>query len=222
MSSNKKGFPSDLQDLWDELSKDVTLLHARWIIFKQLYATDEERVALFNKIAGTFFGLLKGILIDDIILGLSRLTDPPKSMRHENLVLEQLIKKLDSATHSSLAASLQKQLDELKKVCEPIRKNRNRRIAHADLKTALAVDSSVVLGIPLETFEEAFKRVRGYMNHFEEYVNGGSPTAFDHVWMRDDANSLVSALEAAMNYWTALREDLIPLEFQRKGHQRDV
>lgn len=203
MTSAVKNLPPDSQEVFDALWQEVVGLHTRWIIFKQLYATDENRVALLNKVAGTFFAHLQGILIDDIILCLSRLTDPPQFGKRENLALEQLIEKLDPAKHSPLAASLKQQLQNLQEVCKPFRQNRNRRIAHSDLDTVLVAETS--RGILYDTTAEAVERIGRYMNTYVAHFQDVSKTAFDQVWLKDDSNSLVSALEAATKYWAEQR-----------------
>ena len=42
-------------EVYDALKKNLTLLHGRWKIYRQLYGTSSERVDLLNHSASTFF-----------------------------------------------------------------------------------------------------------------------------------------------------------------------
>ena len=68
-----------LAEFYIELDNEVSWLHAKYTIFRQLYATSQGRIDLFSNMAPSFFRILYNVLIDDILLSLSRLTDPPET-----------------------------------------------------------------------------------------------------------------------------------------------
>src|SRR5258708_12664398 len=71
-----------------QLEKSVITLNAKWNQFIELYATSENTVELLNKTANWFFKTFQRVLMDDILLSICRLTDPPEMGRHhQNLSL---------------------------------------------------------------------------------------------------------------------------------------
>lgn len=168
-------------------------------MYRQLYGTNPERIGLLNESAGTFFNQLQWILLNDTVLALSRLTDPPESFGRDNLVLAQLIKKLDPERHKDIIGKLEERLQEVGNLAAPFRKIRNRRIAHADLMTALKIDPDPLPGISREIVETALKSIRDFMDEFESWFCE-SEMVYEHFVMDADGESLVWQLKRAADY----------------------
>lgn len=118
-------FPDDVVPIFERLQDDLVWLHGRWKLYRHLYGVSELRIELLNETASSFFHQLQNTLLDDVILSISRMTEKKKVAGRENLVLAQLIQKLDESEFSDLLSRLEKQLDEIEKACEPLRKNRH-------------------------------------------------------------------------------------------------
>ena len=80
----------ELGPLYNELSDELVWLHAKWKQYRQLFGYSEERADLLNKASGYFFKIIQDALWDNIILHISRLTDPVKSAGKDNLTFLQL------------------------------------------------------------------------------------------------------------------------------------
>ena len=126
---------AELGAVYNALWNDAVWLHAKWNLYRQLYAHSPERVALLNKVAGHFFGVIQDAVVEDILLNLARLNDPPRSRGRDNLTLQRLPELI---TDAPLASELQGVVEAASKACEPMRSWRNRRLAHRDLVVALA------------------------------------------------------------------------------------
>jgi AbiU2 len=79
-----------LGDLCFLLWKELTWLHIKWEEFRTLYGTSEKEIALLNAVAPNFFGRLQEVLWQDLMLHISRLTDPPRSVGRDNLSIRRL------------------------------------------------------------------------------------------------------------------------------------
>jgi len=146
-------------------------------MYRQLFGTNEKHVDLLNECAGTFFNQLQTVVLDDVTLSLSRLTDPHQAFSRENVVLSQLIEKLDETAHSILIIKLKERLEIIRNKCAPFRIIRNRRIAHRDLGTALKTSIDLLPRVSRLMIEEALKEVCLFMNEFEVYFTE-SETAY--------------------------------------------
>jgi len=82
---------NNFKSVFNALQNEVVWLHARFLSYEKLYGKSEERIALLNASAPSFFHHLQFILLDDIELFLCKLLDPAKQRSKENLTLEQLI-----------------------------------------------------------------------------------------------------------------------------------
>lgn len=192
--------PQEIQDTFRSLESEVNWLHGKWIIYCQLYGTSQERIALLNKSASTFFRIIHDVLLDEVVLALTRLTDPDKSVGKDNRSFGQLIEQLDNiGKYSGLVNSLEIKLTKLNAQCAPFREWRNRRIAHSDLLTALSLHPDPLPGISRDSIKQALQIASAFMNEFATFF-GENYTAYDQFWMEADGEPLISILEQFWKY----------------------
>ena len=106
--------------------------------------TDHDAVKLLNSVSGgPFMWDVQHILWDDLLLHVTRLTDPATTGRRKNLSVQALPPFCGrpglQAEHPKLQAQVQALVDQAEEAAEFARPWRNRRISHADL--GLAIDS---------------------------------------------------------------------------------
>src|SRR4030065_1136022 len=77
------------------ISKDVSHLHMYWKIFRQLFAENDQRIALLNETSSMVFYILQHLLLDEVTLAICRLTDPVATGGRENHSLERLLACLE-------------------------------------------------------------------------------------------------------------------------------
>jgi hypothetical protein len=199
VEANDPRIPEPLREIFRELRSAVVWLHGLWIIYRQLYAKSSERVDLLNESAGTFFSLLQNILLHDTVLASARLTDHSEIRGRENLVLGQLVEKLDSNSYPDLMERLKVCLEVIDSRCEVFRTKRNRQVAHSDLLAALKVESEPLPGISRTMVEDALKAIRDYMNEFEIHFSN-STMAYEYFSMQSDGEALIWQLKRAAGY----------------------
>src|SRR5258705_10772182 len=99
---------SILQDMqtYTFLWKQITNLHSMWQDYKGLFEESPETVAVLNKTAPGFFGRLQWILMNEIVLTITRiLTDPSKNGKNENLCFEYLVEQATDKTFKDVLKS---------------------------------------------------------------------------------------------------------------------
>jgi hypothetical protein len=218
---NDPRIPESLREIFRELRSAVVWLHGHWIIYRQLYAKSSERVELLNESAGTFFSLLQNILLHDTVLAIARLTDRSEIRGRENLVLGQLVEKLDSSSYPDLMEKLTASLGAVDSKCKVFRKKRNRQVAHSDLMAALKVESEPLPGISREMVEDALKAIRDYMNEFEVYFCK-STMIYEHFIMDSDGEALIWQLKRAVDYRDGVADGSIPRDRMLRSRYRTV
>ncbi|MGH8491581.1 MAG: hypothetical protein ACRERR_00515 [Moraxellaceae bacterium] len=215
--SESLGLPA-ADNLWKAIDYEVTWLHARWLIYRQLFGTNAERVEILNRSAGTFAEMLQGILLDDVQLGLAKLGDPrtthTKNGRLDNMTLDALAHEITSPT--SLKTELDTKLITYKVACSKVKDRRNKRIAHFDLKTMLNPQDSFLLGPSRDEIEAALIELRSFMNCIELYFTG-SRTAYDLITLKDDGDSLIFALSKGLRYQDLVKAGKIPTDDLRSS-----
>jgi hypothetical protein len=167
-----KKLPIEIEAIYEELKKEITWLHGRWIVYRQLFGTSEKRIALLNECSPTLFYILQDVLIGEVQLSLCKLTDPPSTGKSDNLSLEHLQMLLEAHADASLALTGRAVLDPLKVSCQPFRTWRNKRLAHLDLDAAMRSSSNPMPGISRSMIEQALESVRKYMNAIEPTLLG--------------------------------------------------
>ena len=127
--------PSDLLSAFEAIEDDVLWLHAKWKIYRQLFAKSERRINLLNDFAPDFFQVVHDSVLYDIFLTISRLTDPAETWGKKNLTFQRLIRMLEADGRQELVNKLTPVLKTAEKKCEAIRPWRNKWIAHKDFGT---------------------------------------------------------------------------------------
>ena len=176
----------DLGPVFNLLQNDVTWLHARWKLYRQLYARSPERVDFLNKVAGHFFGVIQNTLYEDVLLNLARLTDPPRSGSGQDTLSLRALPPLiaDPALKSAIEALVQSALN----ACEAARTWRHKHIAHRDLALALASISDPPGAPSRAEIEAALGAIRAVLDRLE-------PLAFESFAPAGrDADSVVHYL----------------------------
>lgn len=201
-------FPEETGELFYELWINVAHLHLNWKNYRSLFGVSPDRIDLLKWVASTFFGLLDGILLHDLVLAIARLTDPPWTAGKDNASFGLLLEMLTPHIDPRLTDELRSELDDLQAHCEPIRQTRNRLLAHDDLATALRHHPNPLPGISRAYIEEILERVRNLLGNIEEHFLG-LPTSHERILLgkHDDAESLVIALQSAREHEKCRRKE---------------
>lgn len=198
---------SDVSELWDALDYEVTWLHGRWMIYRQLFGTDEERVEILNRSAGTFASLLQDVLLHDIQLGLAKLGDPAESGRFKNLTLAALLATL-TKSDPALSSELSSLLRAYDAACAKIRTRRNKWIAHLDHETMVNRKAVPLMGPSREEVESALSVLRDFMNAVQLHFNEPQ-TAYELIILESDGDHLIGMLKRGIRYQQLVREGSI-------------
>jgi len=213
--------PKDIDEVYEALKTEITWLHGRWIVYRQLFAVSEKRVDLLNECASAFFYITQDVLLGEVLVSLSKLTERARPGKSGPLSLKQLQKRLAKHGDHALAAQTRSVLDTLQSKCEPFRVWRNKRFAHLDLTTAMKSSADPLPSISIQMIEEALALVRKFMNkielHYRDYK-----TAYEHFTMQSDGEALVEMLRYGLRYEELLREGTISYDDCHHGAWHDA
>lgn len=213
--------PPEINEVFEELKSEITWLHGRWVVYRQLFAESQKRFDLLNASASSFFFLLQYVLLSDVQITLSKLTDPAKTGKFENLSLKQVQERLEAHADAALAVRVRSILDQLHEKCEPFRLWRNKRLAHADLTTAMKSSPNPLPGISRSMIEAALELIRMYMNEIELYYFN-SKTSYEHFIMSTDGDTLVTILRYGMHYKELLKDGSVSFDDWNNSKWRDA
>lgn len=124
-----------LGHVYTALSNELVWLHLKWANYLALFGTSSERVALLNQTAGSFFHAIQDVMWNDLLLGLARLSDPPRTAGRDNLSVTCLP---DLVTGTPIQATVASQVALVLEHVQFARDWRNRHLAHRDLARAIA------------------------------------------------------------------------------------
>lgn len=214
--------PANVDEVFQELKTETTWLHARWIMYRQLFAHSAQRIDLLNECASTFFYTIQDMLIGDVQIALSKLTDPARTGGHENLSLEQLQERVEKQGEAGLQSTLRQILDELHQKCQVFRTWRNKRLAHLDLTTAMQSTLNPLPGVSRQMIEEALELVRRYLNTIQIHYEEGE-TGYEHFIMSaSDGEALISMLKYGLRYEELLQERKVEFNDWQESNWKDA
>jgi hypothetical protein len=168
-NGNVAAMPVTLGEVYNALSSELTWVHLKWFDFLRLYATSQEQVDLLNAAAPAFFHHLQQMMWEDVLLHLCRLTDPPKSMGHDNLTILRIPGAIPDI---ALRQVVQPLVDDAKQKSDFARDWRNRRLAHLELPVLNPRAAVPLATASRQNVEEALAALRNPMNHIERHYLG--------------------------------------------------
>jgi len=191
LASRRDSMGVELGTLFDSLYNDVLWLQTKWVQLGKLFLrSSHSRQTLFEA-APFFFEVLRGVLWEDVLLHLARLTDPPVQNGHDNLSLRRLPGLVD---RPDLVAPVSAAVGAAVARASFARDYRNKHLAHADLGFALDEVEALPPVKPedVESVLELFRETVNLLN--EAYF--GERIAIEDVWAVGDADSLLARLRA--------------------------
>ena len=158
--------PAPLGDIYHWLHDEAAWLHIKWSDFSRLYATGQKRVDLLNAAAPAFFHHLQQMMWEDVLLHLCRITDPIKTMGHDNLTIMRIP---DAIPDQAFRDEIKSIVQDAKQKTEFARDWRNRRLAHQELPPFQGQATAPLLPVSRQNVEDALAAVGMAMNRIEQY-----------------------------------------------------
>lgn len=211
-------------DVFDFLEEHLTWLRIRWDNYRKLFDHTEHRIELLNDAASWFFFVIQETLFDDVQLGLCRMTDPAGKGERRNATIEQLLEQLKNFQQDPAYVAVDCLAEKLDKAIEPIRRYRNKALAHLDLTSSLEVHKTKVHPIPVGTsaqISEALTLLGTFLNKVSILVER-TPRYFDACPMDGDADALVALLKAGIRYGDLRDADQIDFNDNPEGRYHDA
>lgn len=192
---------------FERLRVDMMEVCVRWGMWKKLYGSGAD-LKLLDAIAPSFFSTLFAILVNDVILSISRLTDPTATSGRQNLVLRTLIDQADPSKKPALESSIAVVLAS----CNNIRTHRNKRVGHRDFNVAMSPGTQVLPGVTVAEVDLALKAAERFLNLFE----AGVETRYtDTIPPIGDVASLLAAARDAVRFRTLPMEQQVLMHAKR-------
>lgn len=196
MSSETMAHSStEVRELCDVLSEELTMLHLKRETWKRLFL-DDEALALLNNTAGGFFWLVQQLLRESIAMGLGRMTDREATAGRDNASIYKLLSMIQSDGCADVDADIATDLQTINGLCGKggaLKNLRHRRFAHSDFATAVRKE-------PLGAIED--EQIEGLLRALDHFLNavrtslGLNTIAHSaNVILGDAAMQLINSLE---------------------------
>jgi hypothetical protein len=192
--------------LWQEIG----WLHMKWHQYVVLFGTKKSRVALLNEAAPAFFRTVEDSLWEDVLLHISRLTDPPGGGATAKLTIKRCHALVDDPpTAQKVKAAVEKAID-LSSFC---RDWRNRHIAHRNLNLALKVGATPLA----EASREKVRLVLAALGEVLDTISlhyQGTTTLFECDGFPGGAEALLYVIDSGVRAGTERQQRLLKGEVQ--------
>lgn len=176
-----------------ELHHKLVELHILWQQYCSLFGRDDSTVALLNRTAGLFFKVVQDEIWDSVLLGISRMVDPPMTAGRKNLTLRSLP---ELVADPGLRAELLALCDTASKAAVFAKEHRNRRIAHQDHDYMTNRSARSLNGISRAKVNEMLAALRAVANRVQLHFFD-STVMYETFIDSSGAESLVHKLRKA-------------------------
>lgn len=180
----------ELGEIFYFLKQEIFRLFVQWNEYVEAFGTNEKRIQLLNKAAGGFAKSVQDALWSDVLLGLTRVTDPAKTMGKENLSIAQLSTHVSSELFEEVSSLTE---DAIKKTAFA-RDWRNRFLAHRDLLHARDRTARPLKSASRNSVREALDAVVAVMNSVEYHFEN-SRTIYCEARNQNDVVGLLYVLD---------------------------
>jgi len=172
---------------FEALNQLVLELNVRWQMFDELYS-EAKNYAVLNRTGANFWSNLHNLLIDDLMLAISRFLDPARMGKNDNFSLAAIVALLEVA---SFRADLQKRLDAINLVwSRGVKDWRHKKLSHSDMATVLG--SNTLPDIPFTEIKVLVDGITGFarevthqLYHFDQgfgcSMTGWVPQVLDYL-----------------------------------------
>lgn len=204
--------------LWQELAG----LHSRWGEFVDLYADKPSRIELMNRIAPAFFRFTQDAMMEQTVLHIARLIDPPYSAgdtKKTNLTLRGLPELISDATAKAEVSAL---IEDVTKKAEFAKQWRDKWLAHRDLRLSLE-DNPHSAGLPeaeAKQITDVLASMAAVLNAVDRHFNDTS-TLFDAGASVGGAETLLYHLSHAKHLQEVRLEKLARGEWSADDFEPD-
>ena len=210
--ANASAMPPAISEIFEILRQDTIMLHASRDTFHELFGT-ERSAGILSDVAPLGFAMVRNALGHEIIMGVSRITDPKTTGRgakaNENATIEQLIHAIEqNGGDSSFIAHLRTSEQEIRDQCKSLRDLRNKVLGHRDLPTMLKPADNPLPPLKAEELKTAIQQIGAFLCQVSAHFIPGLEIGFTPLDC--DASGIVNALgqwiEQRKQYQRQLRE----------------
>lgn len=121
-----------------EVELEFAQLNHRWKLICELFANDQN-IELLNKSGAHIFSLFQKLTIDEVMMALCRISDPPKTCGKSNNSLKFYFEQRKGQLDAGAISKLDDMFGNLDNFMINIRKMRNLAISHSDHEVATKI-----------------------------------------------------------------------------------
>lgn len=199
--------PAEFVAAHNKLFEELAILHGAWEQYNFLFASGTARVEVLNICSAWFFGMTQRMLMREMILGISRMTDKATIGSFDNLTIAGLLQDPALKGKVNLRARLRRRVAKASRLAEPIRTQRNKYIAHLDHALAVGRAVAPLPRFPLATIGKILHALEDAYNEHGRHVRNAD-TSFD-LNSLSAAEALYSILENSDRWkrWQAMEAE---------------
>lgn len=199
----------DFLNIRNRLFDELVLTGDLWAQYKSLFMTSGERVARLNEHAGWFFKTVQRAYVQQLVLSISRLTDPAESSGRRNVSVAALMDDPRLENREPFRTELAKMVSDVQAQAWPVRRHRNRAVAHLDHAAAFGYEP--LPDFSLSLLGEVVAALGAIHNSYGAEILDRD--ASYEIYPMGSTDALVEALElASMRRERALRAEVADLE----------
>ena len=193
-----------IREIFQHLCQDVGFLHDSWTFYLELFSKTENVTLLSDMVRGSF-QVIEEAVRRDMTMAICRLADPAQTFADkdkQNCSLETLIGRCDPIQE------VKGLLAEFQKIVAPIKKYRDKRIAHNDLAAALRPQENPLPDISRSDVDKALQLASRILNAVGQRYAPDNQWSFRSVPF-GGADTLMHWLREA---WKQYQEELRQLQ----------
>lgn len=179
-----------------------------------LYEEGDERLELLQEVAQNFFGDLRNILVQYVVLNMCKFTDPAHFRQDDNLTVQYILELIGPKASKELG--LDRLSEEIYAIRRYVIEARNKYIAHFDRE--VSASSKIVGAFPSEVGDSFWESIRKFVDTVHKHYFG---SIIGDVINNKGASDLVAALKSAVHYkdYFSQHTDLWASEVQKKRYK---
>ena len=166
-----------------------------------MFGKNAHRIDVINQTSSNLLMEFQWLVIDNMVLSLSKFTDPAQMRGNNNLSFPYLINEIEKTDKKEITPELKEILNNLNASVAHFREIRNKRIAHNDLAVALDSNESPLPGVSRANVNDALKLAGDFLNKIEvTFFNSATGYELTTLPLNNDGRSLLIRLQKSLAY----------------------
>lgn len=199
------------------LELELIKLIIKWEHFEQLFLGSTLRIELLMSVSAGFFYLTRESMLNDVIISMTRFSDPIFIGGKKNITIETLLSEVEEEGNTELFEELNEIFNNYKEAIKSVKEYRHTNFAHYGYEQNLSPKAYKLSAVTRQKIERSLQLLKEIFIIYRD-KESHLATSYDNVNYSGNADNLIEHLAMAKRYLELQDADIIEFSDFEKSY----